>query len=134
MLKQNGVDPQLLVDWLNNSSDSTKSTKSEPPPPELSKYMKMHKMKIPIKVIKNKMKQNGDSKLIPILDKHLNTSSTTTQDANKKIIQEPTQKKEDPNALPIGMKAKPVIKPKNKMKMLHWNTVRPKEIKDTIWE
>ena len=141
-MKQNGDDPQLLDNWLNNNNqqpDPQKTAEPEAkqtPPPELSKYLRMHKMNIPIAAIKNKMKQNGDSKLIPILEKHLGISSSSstasTATTKKKAIKR--KKKEDPNTLPRGMKPKKVIKPKNKMKALHWNIVRPKEIKNTIWD
>eukprot|EP01084_Bolivina_argentea_P005645 10636_1 len=56
-MKQAGVDYQLLDDYLHPKPKSTPSI-DKVPPPELAAYVRMYKLKIPIKVIKNKMKMN----------------------------------------------------------------------------
>ena len=124
-MKQNGDNPQKLEDWLNGGSDD----KPKEPPEKLKKYLKMQKMKIPLRVILNKMKQNGDNP--QDLENWLNGSSSSSSSSKSKSKK---KKKPDPNELPPGMKAKPKIKPNKKMRALHWTTVRPKEIKNTIWD
>eukprot|EP01083_Nonionella_stella_P135327 411689_1 len=56
-MKQAGVDYQLLHDYLHPKPNPTPSI-NRVPPPELAAYVRMHKLKIPMKVIKNKMKMN----------------------------------------------------------------------------
>ena len=108
------------------------STAPKEPPKELEKYLKMHKMKIPIQVIKNKMKQNGDSDKIQILEDFLNGGSKAKVAASS--TKRKFRKKEEPWELPAGMEPKKEIKPTKKMKPLHWNPVKPKDVKNTVWD
>eukprot|EP01083_Nonionella_stella_P035689 97347_1 len=125
-MKQNGDGKhvQTLENWLNGGSSST-TTKPKSPPPEIEKYLRMIKMKIPLKVIKNKMKQNGDGKHVQTLENWLNGDATKTHNPK------PKERKLE---LPPGMKPKPKIKPNKKMKALHWSTINPVDIKQTIWD
>eukprot|EP01084_Bolivina_argentea_P073631 133608_1 len=65
---QNGDDPQELVDFLTNTSERKNDlvnlltftfNMENDPPEKLKIYFRMVKMKIPLNVVKNKMKLNG---------------------------------------------------------------------------
>merc|ERR1712113_818655 len=87
-MKQNGDDIAMLENWLNPPTKTDEAPKE--PPEKLKKYLKMMKMKIPLNVVKNKMKQNGDD--VQMLENWLNGKSNTTT-----IKKKEKRKKEDPN-------------------------------------
>ena len=153
-MKKNGVPFSKFEAWLNSSSAATAPTPNAAPAPvaaappkevpeHLKKFMKMHKMKIPIHAIKNAMVKAGVkfSEIEPFLGIKPSGSN------NKGLPGLPAAPRLPGigglikkggllglNALPKGMKRKQEIKPKNKMRNLHWTKVKPKDVKGTIWE
>ena len=91
-------------------------------------------MKIPLQVIKNKMTQNGDSDKIPIFEEFVGNGSGSKPSSSAAGQKRKFRKKTEPWELPPGMEPKREIKPNKKMKPLHWNPVKPKDVKNTVWD
>eukprot|EP01084_Bolivina_argentea_P067460 122841_1 len=146
-MRQDGVDKSIIKQFEDsdtlpggNAIGSSSNTNSTPQKPEnskpkqnilssedekkLSKYKKMQKLNMPKQSIINRMRQDGISiKLIGLLyPDELNKKSGKLQN-----------KKDNKPKLPSNLKEKEIIKPKNKMKNLHWTKVNPFDVSKTIW-
>eukprot|EP01084_Bolivina_argentea_P034137 63181_1 len=91
-----------------------------------AKYKKMLKIGLPQQSVINKMRQDGISKQII-------SAVFPTAIESKKFIRKIQKRDSEKLKLPPGLKPKKLIKPKNKMRNIHWTTVNPFDVEKTIW-
>eukprot|EP01083_Nonionella_stella_P043405 117082_1 len=127
-------DPKAaLMSMLHKNKTQNNSAKKDDDA-KLNKYKRMIKMNIPKQSVINRMRQDQVSSsliamLFPNAVEAKNAKPTST------IMNGIQKKKAKPKPkLPPDLKPKSVIKPRNKMRNLHWTTVNPFDVKKTIWK